>query len=250
MNVLKALLQERHLHAYGDFSVEYRRIAHEMGLRHQPPTKAQYYRWVAGSIQNMPRGYHCVVLERMFPGWTAADLFSSRPPDAAPKQTSHVHYLDPSVLSGLWLTAYIFENSRIHADITTLTATEGRITTHNCPPPPRAEGYPSAHITSISAQLIARHLVGQWRNLNDAYYYGTVHLIVRPGENRLDGLYTGFISDSDVLAQPWHWVRINPRSAADVDLTTAGLVEPRTIYEIIRARTTFDGPIDLGDVLS
>lgn len=253
MNVLKALLRERHLHAYGDFAGEYRRIAHDMGFRHAPPTKAQYYRWVAGSIHNVPRGYHCIVLEQMFPGWTAAQLFS--PPEtsgpAAQAQTRPpAGGLEPGALSGLWLTGYVFETTRVHVDITTVTATADGITTSNCPPQPRAEGYPSAHITTITAQLVDRHLIGQWRNTNDAYYYGTVHLIVRPGEDLLDGLYTGFVSDSEILAAPWRWVRIDPASAQDVDLSSATLIEPRAIYETITARTAFDGSIDLNDVLA
>lgn len=251
VNVMKGLLRERHLHAYSDFSAEYRRIAQEMGFRHAPPTKAQYYRWVAGAIHNVPRGYHCLVLERMFPGWTAAQLFS--PPEtsgptrpAAPAAAG----LEPDALSGLWLTGYVFENTRVHVDITTVTATQGGVTTRNCPPQPRAEGYPSAHITTIEAQLIDRHLIGQWRNTNDAYYYGTVHLIVRPGEDLLDGLYTGFVTDSEILAAPWHWVRIDPQSAKDVDLTSVTLIDPRRIYETITARTAFHGPMDLTDVLA
>lgn len=251
VNALKTLLRERHLHAYGDFSAEYRRLAHEMGLRHAPPTKAQYYRWVAGSIHNVPRGYHCIVLERMFPGWTAAKLFSppetAAAPQAAPRPATAG--LEPGALAGLWVTGYVFEKSRVHVDITTVTATEGGITTWNYPPQPRAEGYPSAHITTIDAQLVDRHLMGQWRNTNDAYYYGTVHLIVRPGEDLLDGLYTGFVTDSEILAAPWHWVRIDPASARNVDIDAVTLAEPRRIYETITGRTAFDGPITLDDVL-
>lgn len=74
---LKSLLQQRHLHEYSEFVVEYEGRARELDLpRHaSAPTKAQYYRWVGGHIQNLPRGYHCMVLEKMFPRWTARELF-------------------------------------------------------------------------------------------------------------------------------------------------------------------------------
>lgn len=85
-NALKSLLQERHLHAYSDFVAEYNRRAKELDLpRHATaPTKGQYYRWVGGQVENLPRGHHCAVLERMFPGWTAARLFGRAEHPLAP----------------------------------------------------------------------------------------------------------------------------------------------------------------------
>ncbi|WP_219823651.1 hypothetical protein, partial [Nocardia nova] len=77
---LKVLLQDQHLHEHSAFSAEYKRHAAALGLdRHAavPPTKGQYYKWLAGTLTSVPRGHHCRVLESMFPGWTAEDLFST-----------------------------------------------------------------------------------------------------------------------------------------------------------------------------
>lgn len=77
VNVLKALLLERHIHAYPDFVIEYQRhaLALESWRSRTPPTRAQYYRWVGGHVQNLPRGRHCAVLELMFPGRSVTELF-------------------------------------------------------------------------------------------------------------------------------------------------------------------------------
>lgn len=80
---LKALLQAQHLHSHSDFRREYDRCARELDphLIGNAPTKAQYYKWLSGELQKLPRGAHCRVLEHMFPGWTAHQLFSEFNPD-------------------------------------------------------------------------------------------------------------------------------------------------------------------------
>jgi hypothetical protein len=77
---LKVLLQDQRLHEHSAFSAEYKRHAAALGLDRNaavPPTKGQYYKWLAGTLTSVPRGHHCRVLESMFPGWTAEDLFST-----------------------------------------------------------------------------------------------------------------------------------------------------------------------------
>ncbi len=58
------------MHAYSEFIAEYKRLAKDLDLPRNavPPTRSQYYRWVGDQVQSLPRGHHCVVLERMFPG--------------------------------------------------------------------------------------------------------------------------------------------------------------------------------------
>lgn len=76
---LKVLLQDQHLHQHSDFAAEYKRHADALNLSGGgvgPPTKGQYYRWLAGGLNGVPRGHHCRILESMFPGWTAEELFS------------------------------------------------------------------------------------------------------------------------------------------------------------------------------
>lgn len=78
--VLKALLQQRHLQTVSAFNREYDRLASrfEPDLVTRGPRKAQFYRWLAGDITSgLPQPHHCRMLERMFPGWTVAELFAS-----------------------------------------------------------------------------------------------------------------------------------------------------------------------------
>lgn len=75
--VLKALLQQRHLHTHSAFRREYDRIAEQIdkSLKTSWPSKAQFYRWLSGDLVGLPQVDHCRVLESMFPGWTVAQLF-------------------------------------------------------------------------------------------------------------------------------------------------------------------------------
>lgn len=76
---LKALLQDQHIHEHSAFVTEYTKHAKALNLNGTevtPPTKGQYYKWLAGSLSGVPRGHHCRILESMFPGWTANELFS------------------------------------------------------------------------------------------------------------------------------------------------------------------------------
>jgi hypothetical protein len=118
----------------------------------------------------------------------------------------------------------------------------------NYPPEPRTEGHATGYANDIDAQLIGRHLIGQWRNVNDHYYYGSIHLAVLPGETLLDGYYTAILTDTEVVAGRWRWVRVDPHSADGVDLTAVRLREPRGLCDSISRRTRFDPPIGLDEV--
>lgn len=247
---LKALLEERHLHAYSEFAAEYNRHAKELGVPRQaaPPTKAQYYRWLGGEIQHLPRGYHCAVLERMFPGWTAKELFGHQHvPRGGDVMTGVRPGVEAAELVGLWLTSYLVDD-RHHADLSTITVTRSGISVKNYPPSPRLEGHERGYANDIEAGLFGRHVIGRWRNVNDHYFYGAVHLAVLPGEMTMDGMYTAVLSDTEVSSGRWRWARVDTRSATGVDLTGLTLVDPRTVAEILSERTRFDGPVALADV--
>jgi hypothetical protein len=80
--LLKALLTSRHWQRYETFCAEYERVASRIApeLRYVAPSRAQYHRWLGGQLKGgTPYPDACRVLEAMFPGWTAADLFS--PPE-------------------------------------------------------------------------------------------------------------------------------------------------------------------------
>lgn len=75
--LLKVLLQERHLQEHRAFNREYDRVAAvvDRALVGGGPTKATFYRWLAGDVVTLPHPAHCRVLEKMLPGRTAHELF-------------------------------------------------------------------------------------------------------------------------------------------------------------------------------
>jgi hypothetical protein len=74
---LKVLLRERHWQNYGTFSAEYDKAARriEPELAGTYPSRAQLHRWLTGLLRGLPYPDHCRVLEEMFPGWSADQLF-------------------------------------------------------------------------------------------------------------------------------------------------------------------------------
>jgi hypothetical protein len=76
--VLK-VLQHRHLQTHRAFCREYDRVAADIDptLRGGWPSKAQFYRWLAGDLVGIPYADRCRVLEKMFPGWTVDQLFQA-----------------------------------------------------------------------------------------------------------------------------------------------------------------------------
>lgn len=252
--VLKALLTQRHLHEYLAFSAEYRRIARELELPRsaEPPTKATYYHWLSGQLKALPRGYHCLVLEQMFSGWTAKDLFS--PGEARRARAANDGLLSPITpailaeeLAGLWCTAYAYEGAH-HVDLTMITVS-GAITAKNSPPDPRTEGRAIGFRNDINLRLAGRHLLGEWRNTSDSYYFGSVHLAVLPGETILDGFYTAVKSDAEVVADRWRWVRVEPRTEIGIDLANVSLREPSRLYGTIFGHDPYGRPIPLAEVI-
>lgn len=81
--LLQILLRQRQWHRYGLFRAAYdeaaRRIDRE--LVGTAPSRAQLHRWTSGGLKRLPYTDHCRVLERMFPGWTADQLFGPCPDD-------------------------------------------------------------------------------------------------------------------------------------------------------------------------
>lgn len=80
---LKALCQQRHLHAYASFKRAYEKVAGELGddFTGIYPSEKTLRRWLAGDLSELPRSEHCVILEALFPGWTARQLFGLEPPN-------------------------------------------------------------------------------------------------------------------------------------------------------------------------
>ncbi|MDA3664553.1 hypothetical protein PFJ02_21405 [Mycobacterium xenopi] len=192
------------------------------------------------------------MLEQMFTGWTAKELFARAEPRRGRTADSGLlasipPAVDPAHLAGLWVTAFIFDNLH-HVDLTTITIANNAVTARNSPPAPRTEGHAVGFHNDINFSLFGRHLIGQWRNTSDRYFYGTIHLAVLPGETVLDGFHTAVLTDTQVTTGPWRWVRVEPRSAHGIDLTAVTLGDPRRLYNVIAAHGHYGPPIPLAQL--
>jgi hypothetical protein len=83
---LRVLLEQRHWRNHRTFCVEYEKAALSVDprLRGTAPSRAQLYRWLSGELSGLPYGDHCRVLEKMFPEWSAKQLFESVSADEVP----------------------------------------------------------------------------------------------------------------------------------------------------------------------
>ena len=75
-----------------------------------------------------------------------------------------------------------------------MTATSDRhvrVTNHA----PVTEGHTVPYRNEIDADVAGRQVVGTWKNVSDACYFGTVHLAVLPGETVMEGFHTGLTRD-------------------------------------------------------
>src|SRR5690349_16408247 len=83
---LKVLLRERHWQTYRTFNAEYDKAAKQVdpSLVGAGPSRAQLHRWTSGDVKGLPYPDHCRVLEKMFPGWKAEQLFEGVEEDEIP----------------------------------------------------------------------------------------------------------------------------------------------------------------------
>ena len=81
--MLKVLLRERHWQNYSTFCAEYDKAARRIDpdLTGRYPSRAQLHRWLTGAVRGLPYADHSRVLEEMFPGWTAEQLFQAATAD-------------------------------------------------------------------------------------------------------------------------------------------------------------------------
>lgn len=271
---LRVLLEQRHWQHHRTFSAEYERAALSIDRRLSgtAPSRAQLHRWLSGKLRGLPYGDHCRILERMFPQWSAKQLFEAVSVDEISDLTvahpagqeasartqrsllaSIPHSFSATALSGVWLTCYQFDNAkhdiRCHADITTITPESDRqLTATNYPPNPRTQGQTLPFRNEIEAQLVNRHLIGHWKNVSDTRYFGSMHLAVLPGETIMEGYCTGLWSDIEVAAMSWKWIRLNPASLSGVELSQIVLKEPEMIYTLLED-PAYDAPLSLTDVV-
>ena len=153
---------------------------------------------------------------------------------------------------GYWVTCYkFFEFGKTfyHADIShVVPISDRRAIITNYTPPPRSEGHTPGFMNIIEVELANRHLIGFWKNTNDNYFFGSLHLAILPEENMIEGCYTGFTNDMDIVSERWKWVRLDPLSIEGIDLAKSSLQEPRAVYHLIERHSRTDGPIKLAAV--
>lgn len=83
--LLAVLLERDGLERYGSFCAAYEKAARSLDLRAGgAPSRPQFHRWLSGELRGMPYTNHCRVLEHMFTGYTAAQLFAPCPDGVIP----------------------------------------------------------------------------------------------------------------------------------------------------------------------
>ncbi|MGH3915260.1 MAG: hypothetical protein ACRDTC_17915 [Pseudonocardiaceae bacterium] len=94
---LPELLRRRCLHHYREFCRAYDLTAAmiDPNLVGSHPTEPQFHQWIGGQVSGLPHPGHCAVLEAMFPGHSARDLFalteSSVAEPAEPAEPASAH---------------------------------------------------------------------------------------------------------------------------------------------------------------
>jgi len=80
---LKVVLRQQHLQTHTGFCREYDKVAQTIDpeLVGTYPSRAQFHRWLSGELKGLPHPHHCRVLEKMCPGYSAAQLFEPDQPE-------------------------------------------------------------------------------------------------------------------------------------------------------------------------
>jgi hypothetical protein len=110
---LRVLLEQRHWRNHRTFCAEYEKAARSVDpqLSGTASSRAQLHRWLSGGLSGLPYGDHCRVLERMFPEWSARQLFESVRADEIPHAVTNrssvagkeetVPHLDVGLIEGI-----------------------------------------------------------------------------------------------------------------------------------------------------
>jgi len=163
------------------------------------------------------------------------------------------HLFSVSGLGGHWVTSYQFSsggNMMGHSEVIQLTPeSDRRLRGRTHFPEPRTEGRDKPFRNEIDFELANRHLLGHWKNISDTRYFGTLQLAVLQGENVLEGHYTAFASDVSVVSGPWKWVRLNPETLKEADLSKMVLRAPAEIQSLLATHKKHAGPLNLANVV-
>jgi hypothetical protein len=152
-------------------------------------------------------------------------------------------------LQGSWVTSFTFDSSKYHADIMKVRVESDRFRAENYALSPRTDGHDSSpyrHV--IVAELVNRHLVGQWRNISDLRYFGSIQLAVLTGEKVMNGYYTSFSNDLEVGTGAWRWARLD-ESIGKADIRGVRLRSPSEIYALLDKYSELGRTLALRDVV-
>ena len=145
--LLKSLVDGRYLRDVILFNRAYDLAAREINpsLVGTGPSSEQLLRWLNGRVKTEPRAHHCMVLERMFPGYSVRDLLGpvDKPADTTPTgvdavlgrgrpeedTTDRRHFvLGTSVAAGLMVGALVDEPDLMNSALDTGAVSEERLT--------------------------------------------------------------------------------------------------------------------------
>ncbi|WP_030111193.1 DUF5919 domain-containing protein [Kutzneria albida] len=155
--VLKALLRHRHLQEHSAFLREYDRVANKIdpGLKGKGPSRATFYRWLSGNIGRLPFPGHCRILETMFNGWTAAQLFEPHgggievTPEPPSRESAQPR---PAPVP----SAVTFPSNPGTADVTAVFASRSQFM-HEMPPHQLFSGAQRIRMVGLSLNLLCQH---------------------------------------------------------------------------------------------
>ncbi len=136
--LLKVLLTERHMQPHPVFCREYERAARRIdpALVATAPSREQYQRWLSGRVKTKPHPNHCRVLERMFPGRTVMELFSTH---SSPEQDEmpvgkedatkrrRLFEFGGAAMAGVLFDRLWTEPARMHEALDKTTVSQGRL---------------------------------------------------------------------------------------------------------------------------
>jgi Domain of unknown function (DUF5919) len=96
--VLAVMLERRGLSRYGSFTAAYQKAERSLDPTpgSGPPSRAQFHRWVTGGLRGLPYTDHCLVLEHMLAGYSAAQLFRPCPDGVIPRPAQASGQLGPT----------------------------------------------------------------------------------------------------------------------------------------------------------
>lgn len=234
--LLRVLLRQRHMQGYLTFRKEYDRVAKQLDgdLVGKWPSKAQFYRWTSGDLLGLPYADHCRVLEKMFPGWTAQQLFAPHEGDGESLVTPPQRNTNAAPAPR---PVQLPQQARL-ADITAAYATRTEFL-HNVTPRTLFDGAKQISMAGLSLNMLCQQYSD--KSLLDAIEEGTVirALFLDPNgaysaaREREEGLPEGHLSTLTRLN-----IEALGRLGSKVSLSAKGSLAIRVYDEPIRYNIT------------